>query len=112
MHAVLKVIEILPHGLRWFAARPRRVDRSVDQLHRRNVTRTIWKDRSRGYTDDKLRADGPREERIFATDRCRSIDAQALRFSMHGDEQHSDFRIYQNIAQAFKHAVAVVVGEG
>ena len=30
---------------------------------------------------------------------------------MHGDEQHADLGIDQDIAQAFEHAVAVIVGE-
>jgi len=60
----------------------RRIDRGIDQLHVRDVARTIRKDHTRGDTDHELRADTCGEQRILATDRRRPVDAQALRLSM------------------------------
>jgi hypothetical protein len=42
----------------------------------------------------------------------RSIDAQALRLAVHGDEQQAYFRVDQHVTQALEHAVAVIIREG
>src|SRR5258708_26666212 len=108
---ILEILEILPRGIRRFTAGSWRVDRRFDQLHGRNVTWTVRKDRPRGDTDDELCAHCLNQERILVAHCCLAIDAKALRLAVHGYEQHSNAGIDQNIAQTFKHAVSVVIGE-
>src|SRR5882724_12628167 len=82
MDAVPKTVKILPRRLGRLNARPRCVDGGIDQLHVRDVARAIRKDHARGDTDHQLRADGPLQQRILATDRRRAVDTQALRPAM------------------------------
>src|SRR5438132_13555605 len=99
MDAVPEAVELLPRGLGRINARPRRVDRGIDQLHVGDVAWAIRKDDARGDADHELRADGAGQQRIFAAYRRRAVDAQALWSAMHGDEQQADLDIDKDIAE-------------
>ena len=64
------------------------------------VTSTLacYNDCPRGNADYELCADGLDQEGITAAYFCFAIDAQALRFTVHADEQHSYAGIDENVA--------------
>src|SRR4051794_41072847 len=111
MDAVLEIRKTLPRRLRRILSGERHVDRRFDRTHRRNIARTIRKDRVRGHANDQLSADGLRQQRIAVAHAGAAVDAQAPWLVMHGDEQQADIGIGDDVAETLEHAVAVIVGE-
>src|SRR5215471_9922387 len=105
--AVLEIRKILPRGFGRLITGSRRVDRRFDELHLRNVTRTVRKDRPRSNTHDELRANDMLEQGILVTHDCLAVDTKTLRLAVHRDEQHSDAGIDENIAQTFEHPIPI-----
>src|SRR5262245_8847128 len=111
VNVVLEIGKTLPGRLDRIAAGPRRIDRRLDKLHGRDVTRAVRKDRARRHPHDQLCADGVRQQRIVAPHLRAAVDAQPLRLVMQRDEQQPDVWIDRHIAKALEHAVAVVIGK-
>src|SRR5215813_4087608 len=107
--AIFEIREILPCGIRRFMAGSRHVDRRSDQLHARYVTRTVRKDGPCSDAHNELRAHCLTQQRVLVTHRCLAVDAKPLRLAVHGDEQHTNAGIDQNIAQTLEHAVPIVI---
>jgi hypothetical protein len=92
----LKSAKSFHDRLRCFAAGLWRVLGRFDQLHGRDVTWTVRK--NCGDADDELCADSLDEQWITVA-HCRlAIDAQVLRFAVHGDEEHSDAGVDENVS--------------
>jgi len=75
-----------------------------------DVARAVGKDVLRLHPHDQLCAGKGFQERVRGIDAGRTVDAQPFR-RLEVDEEQSDARIHEDVAQALEHAVAVVARE-
>src|SRR5689334_9799910 len=109
MDDIFEGIKAFPGGLRRLTFRLRRIGRWSDQLHRRDIARTIRKDRAGFHPHDELRANRFTKQRISVAHARSAVDPQSFWLVVHGDEKQSDVRIDEQIAEALEHAITVKI---
>ena len=70
-----------------------------------------WEGPTRSSPDNQLSGKGLGPQGVITAHRRCAINAQALRLTVHGDRQHANIRISENIAEALEHAISIVVGK-
>src|SRR5690242_10067487 len=104
-------LEAFPRRLDGRAFRFRDVNGFLLQLEMRNVTRTVGENVLRRDPQQRLRAGNLRNGDIIEGDFSTAVDTKPPPLFAGADEEEPDMGIDAQIAEAAKHAVAVVIGK-